>query len=184
MNKSKNIKVKFVESFLKLLKDSPVDKITVKDIVSNSDFSRQTFYRYFSDIDDLIYYIHISNVSIGHEYMKKFGFSLNALKMYLDLMLLNESFYRQIITLDQSNSFTRWYIKKTKENIVKYFFNYNYETIINNKELLFSLNFFTYGFAYTILEWIKNDSTIPTKYLAKALVNNMPQNLKELMDMK
>lgn len=37
-------------SFLKFLKEKPLDKITVKDIVDDCGINRKTFYYYFSDI--------------------------------------------------------------------------------------------------------------------------------------
>ena len=42
------------ESFIKLLTDRPLSKITVKDIVADCGINRNTFYYYFSDIPKLI----------------------------------------------------------------------------------------------------------------------------------
>lgn len=43
-----------MESFLKLLEEKRLDKITVKDIVLDCGVSRKTFYYYFDDIYDLL----------------------------------------------------------------------------------------------------------------------------------
>ena len=42
------------ESFLKLLNERPLSKITVKDIVADCGINRNTFYYYFEDIPKLI----------------------------------------------------------------------------------------------------------------------------------
>ena len=42
------------ESFLKLLTERPLSKITVKDIVSDCGVNRNTFYYYFEDMPKLI----------------------------------------------------------------------------------------------------------------------------------
>lgn len=43
------------ESFRELAETIPIDKITIKDIVYNHDYSPATFYRYFKDKYDQIY---------------------------------------------------------------------------------------------------------------------------------
>ena len=43
-----------IQSFLKLLNQSPLDKITVRDIVDDCGVTRSTFYYYFEDIYALL----------------------------------------------------------------------------------------------------------------------------------
>lgn len=43
-----------MDSFIKLLNQRPLDKITVKDIVQDCGISRNTFYYHFQDIYDLL----------------------------------------------------------------------------------------------------------------------------------
>lgn len=43
-----------VETFIKILNEKPVDKITVKEIIDTCQINRSTFYYYFADIYDLI----------------------------------------------------------------------------------------------------------------------------------
>ena len=48
----------FSKALIELSKETKIKNINVIDIVENSGLSRQTFYRNFYNIDDLIYYIH------------------------------------------------------------------------------------------------------------------------------
>lgn len=43
-----------VETFVKILNEKPVDKITVKELIDTCEINRSTFYYYFADIYDLI----------------------------------------------------------------------------------------------------------------------------------
>lgn len=43
-----------IQSFVKLLQDRPLDKISVKDIVMDCNINRNTFYYYYQDIYDLL----------------------------------------------------------------------------------------------------------------------------------
>ena len=49
------------ESFIRLLNERPLDKITIKDIVDDCGISRNTFYYHFQDITALLE--HILNAS-------------------------------------------------------------------------------------------------------------------------
>ena len=46
-----------VESFLKLLNQKPLDKITVREIVEDCEINRNTFYYHFEDIHALLTFI-------------------------------------------------------------------------------------------------------------------------------
>ena len=46
-----------VNSFIKLLNEKPLDKITVKNIAEDCGINRNTFYYHFSDIRELVYTI-------------------------------------------------------------------------------------------------------------------------------
>ena len=45
------------ESFIRLLNERPLDKITIKDIVDDCGISRNTFYYHFQDITSLLEHI-------------------------------------------------------------------------------------------------------------------------------
>ena len=45
------------DCFLDLLKDQPIQKITVKEICEKADINRSTFYRYYTDAYDLMEHI-------------------------------------------------------------------------------------------------------------------------------
>lgn len=180
MNNELDSRSIFVKSFKELifLKDGP--KINVKNIVERSNLSRQTFYRYFDDIDDLVYYIHLQNVSISYEIMENFRNDNTAFKLYLDLMMKNQRFYKQIVSLDQYNQFSRLYFNKTKENLLKFMF-HNNETILKDPALKFSVDFYVYGFSSIILEWIRDKIDLNSEELSTYLVDNMPENLKKFL---
>ncbi len=50
-------KMAIVETFIRLLNEKPLDKITVKEIVDNCGINRNTFYYHFEDIHGLLVYI-------------------------------------------------------------------------------------------------------------------------------
>jgi len=51
---SKNTKNAMAKALLELMEEKDIDKITIKDIVSRSNITRQTFYYHFQDLMDLL----------------------------------------------------------------------------------------------------------------------------------
>lgn len=47
-------KMVIVQSFIKLLKDKPINRITVKEICELSEINRATFYKHYLDVYDLL----------------------------------------------------------------------------------------------------------------------------------
>ena len=53
----------FAASLKQQLKEKPLDKITVTDLVEDCEVNRQTFYYHFQDIYDLIEWIYVSEAA-------------------------------------------------------------------------------------------------------------------------
>ena len=51
MNKTKP---SVVESYIKLIDDEKYDEVSITDLVSENQVSRQTFYYHFDDINDML----------------------------------------------------------------------------------------------------------------------------------
>ncbi|MFD0897396.1 TetR/AcrR family transcriptional regulator [Loigolactobacillus binensis] len=56
-NSNRNAKNDFVDAFVKLYQEFPVNKITVSRIVSTAGYNRSTFYTHFNDIYSLYGYL-------------------------------------------------------------------------------------------------------------------------------
>lgn len=76
------------ESFLKLLKDKPVNKITVKAVCELAELNRATFYSHYSDCFALL-------ESIEQELIDAFGKSLKLINSF-DVSALIEAIYMMI----------------------------------------------------------------------------------------
>ncbi|WP_100066176.1 TetR/AcrR family transcriptional regulator [Miniphocaeibacter massiliensis] len=181
MNKNIDSKIIFINSFKNLMKNKSIRKITATDLINESGLSRQTFYRHFTDMDDFIYFVHNETVSLSLSMVQNLGISDMTFKFYLQLMLKNKKFYTQVITLDENNPFTKLYFKTTKENIKKYIFEECKDIIDNNEDLKFSLDFYSFGFSYSVLKWIKEKNPSSPEKLSKILIENMPEPLKKLI---
>ena len=55
-------KAHIVESFNELLTEYPFEKITAKMIIEHADVSKSTFYRFFLDKHDVLYFNYKNNI--------------------------------------------------------------------------------------------------------------------------
>ena len=69
------------ESFIRLLNERPLDKITIKDIVDDCGISRNTFYYHFQDITALLE--HILNADVERGTVTASGYGLLGGRLYL-----------------------------------------------------------------------------------------------------
>ena len=59
---SEHIKEKLVNSLLELVEQQSLDSITIKQLLNYASVSKQTFYNYFLDKNDLIQYIYVKKI--------------------------------------------------------------------------------------------------------------------------
>ncbi|WP_100066175.1 TetR/AcrR family transcriptional regulator [Miniphocaeibacter massiliensis] len=170
---SKNI---IINSFKNLLISKNLSKVTVSEIVKESKLSRQTFYRHFSGIDELIYFSHYQRVSIAYEASNKNLPSETVLELYLSLMLNEHNFYKQIYKLPEYDSFEKMYLLRTKENFLEYIYKGDISLILNDEKQSLLLNFFIHGFSSIVLEWIQEKHPCSPKTLANVITKSIPDS--------
>ena len=137
--KSENRRVKYTKmvlknSLLKLMKDEPINKITVTDICKMADINRGTFYIHYLDAYDLLekieneLYININNAV--EKLIKNNENSKIILKELFDIILENKElckilfsdngdkgFLKKIITLTHSKVVNEWTMMYKNTNI-------------------------------------------------------------------
>ena len=83
-----NIKKAFSNSLLSLLYKKPLSKITIGDLLEDTELSKQTFYNHFLDKNDLIAYVYDTvivnrfNEEMSIDFKSALTQTLNSLKKY------------------------------------------------------------------------------------------------------
>ena len=95
-----------------LLVHTPVDKITIKQIVDQCDVTRPTFYRHFKDKYELMDYMLYNEVTKELEILLEHNMILEAIK-YLFTHIINEAkLYRKLFETTGQNSFEQVMIEQ------------------------------------------------------------------------
>lgn len=161
-------------SLKKLMNSTPLDKITVKSIVSDCGVNRQTFYYHFQDVYDLLGFIYktevIANISDCKSYdtwesgfLKVFYYvkenkklcmnTLNSLgRDHLETFLHNEVFKLLIDVVEE--------VAKGLD--------------VSDLNKKFIANFYTFAFIGTLISWMKNDM----KESPESIIHNIDTLIK------
>ncbi|MDO5017968.1 MAG: TetR/AcrR family transcriptional regulator [Lagierella massiliensis] len=174
----------FKKMLLQLAKENRLKNLTVVDLVNKSGLSRQTFYRYFYNIDDLIYSVHRDIVKPAHKSMEQLNDSFLFLDLYVRLMDNYRFYYKQIISFNPHTPFVDKYINETKIRMLKYTFNTNTHEILESQRLYFAYTFYYVGFCITLLEWLKNDNNITANELYISYRKLIPESLVPYLSTK
>lgn len=183
--KRKTAKEILAESFRELAETVQIDKITIKDIVYNCDYSPATFYRHFKDKYDLIAYDYVQRTS---EIIAKFG---------------TEGYeWKQIVTdcmrfFDENRKYMKNLLLNTKgmDSFVRYFADANIghitECILKNssmKELSHDLEvyvrLYVHGTVQLTCQWLLGESDNTADHLAELFEKAVPEPLKEYLNIK
>ena len=158
-----------VETFLELLKEHSLDKITVKDIVEKCGINRNTFYYYFQDIYDLIDDV--------------FEFET---KRVLEDEKQYESWYEELLrvalfVVENRTAIRHVYTSKSRDVLDKYLFaicdklvrNYVIEQAasisVSEEDKEFVITFYGYSLVGMTLNWIKGNAQSDSKEYLKAV---------------
>lgn len=179
-NKQDKTKHKLAAAIRECMKTTPLDRITVADIVDECRMSRQTFYRNFRDKYDLINW-YFDELLL--QYFAKIGKG-EAIKASLQqkftFMLEEKDFYLQAFKHEGQNSLKEhdlklilWYYRKwIKEKTGREL----------SEEMDFMLRFFCCGCVYMTANWVMDGMKDSPAQFAERMTASMPERLAGLFE--
>lgn len=153
MNNTKKI---LADAMVNILQTKSLDKITVKDIVENCGFTRQTFYNHFSDIYELVEWTAQQEID-------------KTLENFSDYNNWQKGLYRIMVMIKNNGTMLKNIYQSCNRSIVE---NYLYKVInsyvssvvekqsqgmkVDQKDKDFISHFYSLAFLAMIFEWVGN----------------------------
>lgn len=152
-----------------LLKTTPYQKISIKDIMAHAEYRRQTFYDHFTDKEDLIVWIYQQELTEIVEHFVTYDHWTVIIKRLVDYFKKNQLFYQK--TLLHSYEFDAELAQQLKPFIIFLLTHHNIVDAKINKEE--TASFYAFGITGTIKNWLflecKEDTNIITKQITNQL---------------
>ena len=171
-------KLKLAYAMRNCMEKATVEDITVRQICQEGQFSRQTFYRCFSDKYDLInwYFDRILNESFRQ--MGKGKNIQESLILKFDYIQQERLFFRAGFASDQQNNLT----EHDFQMIFSFYKNLIFEKSGCHLEQVMSdiLEMYCHASVYMTVKWIMNGYQMSSGALANIMVEAMPERLETL----
>ncbi len=157
----------FIEAFCELYKTTPIEKITVKELVQKAGYCRATFYNYFKDAYDLLECVEnefisslLETITNNIEQNKVDDF----VHTFVKLVRSEERYINVFMNSCNNSSF----IEKLKTEALPLLLA-AFHVPIENVTARYALEFYISGLIPVIGTWLKNSQDIPTEELAKLI---------------
>ena len=179
-NKSRSEKTKYrlAEAVKECMKTTPLEDITIKQIVSVCGLTRQTFYRNFMDREDLInWYFNI----ILNESFRQMGFGktvYDGLVRKFGYIRQEHLFFSAAFAADTQNSL--------KDHDFQMIYDF-YRRLIREKtgslpdeEISALLEMYCQASVYMTVEWVLRRTQISASELTQLMLDAMPEKIRQL----
>ncbi len=178
-NEKENRRVKYTKmaiknSFLELLKEKSISKISVKEICDIADVNRSTFYNYYLDQYDLLSSVEeelisgITNHLDNYDFSDKSDAPIDMIKRILDYIQSEKDIFNIFF-----NSSDLFFVEKIIKIIGKQYILSTYQNYSLTKiEAEYYFSFVGFGTIGVIQLWLRNGAKTNTNDLAKIIFKN------------
>lgn len=172
----------FAESLIELLKEQPLDKITVGSIAKNCDMSSRTFYNNFLDKYDLINWIYIHRIEEAYEELGE------------NTITWRELIARMVTTMSDRETFFKQALADTTEdiNLTDTSINRGLDLLmdyIDKKEpgkgqdeaIRFYAAMYFHGVSAMLLKWLRDGRVVSEEQIVAYCFDAIPDMLKSYL---
>lgn len=173
MNQQNTTKEIISCSLKHLVNRKAIDKISITDIMDQTDYRRQTFYDHFDDKYDLITWIFSHEVTELIQLTMNWGKWEEALFLLLEYLEENKKYYKKIflnMKLDSFKDYFEYYIKKSIQNISDDYFQTHLATDNHQTFIEATTDFYAYGLSEMLYHWVLEDCEPDSKSYHELLI--------------
>ena len=175
--KSDTTKQLIARALEECLTEKRLEKVSVAEIMRKANMTRQMFYHYFQDINELVYWMHLRHTTLYTEQFHSRKNFTEAFGNALEEMYKHKEFYKNIITYNVFPSFADSFFEQMVSDASLHIG----KSRIND-DLRFSLLLYWHGTTDMLIEWIQNDMKLPPQVLVKRFYENLPPKLAKYYD--
>ena len=147
-----------MQTFLHILKNKPLDRITVKDICEQCEINRNTFYYYFKDIYDVLETIFEDEVRLVMDEAKEGVTFHDAYARAAALILDNREAIKHIYA-SENGRVLRTYLDAVVTQVVRRFVLEKAEGYsLSESDIAFITAFYSNGIVGSTIKWIERGS--------------------------
>lgn len=170
----KYTKMVIKDSFVKILKNKPINKTTIKEICDEADINRATFYSHYSDQYDLLSQIEAEILENVDRYLTNYSASnmdntqLKMVEQILEYIQENSELFDLLLNVNGDTKFQQEVIKILGE---KHFVLIIGEKSIDTANAEYIFHFLVSGSVGIIQKWLREGLKEPVKEIAEIILS-------------
>ena len=162
-------KIALEQSLKKLLKNKPLDKITISDITEDCGISRMTFYYHFKDIYDLLEWSFSKDADTILKGKKSYQTWQDGLLVVFLSLRENADFTRNVYSSMSRDVLERFLYKLTKNLLLDVVKEESAGLVVKDEDQEFIAEFYKYAFVGILLDWIRFGMKDEPQFMVKKL---------------
>lgn len=178
------IDVLLAESFKKLARTRPIEKITIREITDEAGVIRPTFYNHFQDKYELLEWIIKRELIDPIEPLLDNGMLKEALILPLTTMEKDKAFYTRAVNLEGQNSFSETLKKSIAEMALSRLNRKKIDELLPYKDWMTAervADYFSATLCYAVIEWVKDDMRVPMNELVDIFIYVASHSLTDII---
>ena len=183
MNTKTDVDKQLMESFKKLVRTIPVEKITIKEITDKAGVIRPTFYNHFQDKYEVIERIINEEILLPVKPLLDNEMIQEAMVLVFTNILKEKDFYCRLSNMEGQNSFA----SIVKNSIRQWIFAFISEKVGTKKFKSAWLtpnrvaDYYAQSMSFVVLEWIASDMPIPPREVAEIYDYIMTRSMEDIL---
>ena len=181
MAEKETMKYRLAEAVKTLMETESLDKITVQDIVTAAQTTRQSFYRHFQDKYDLVNWIFDTEITkiFSEEEWKNAGFTWDILEKICEYFYKHRTFYSKVLQIEGQNSFTEHF----RDILVPV--NRKFLAMVEEEEKgeheEFYIHFFSDAFLAALVRWLEDRECVSPQEFSALLRSSVEMIAKYVL---
>lgn len=174
---SDKMEQKIAMSFMNIARKKNYRKVSVSEIMEPLSATRQAFYYYFENIDELINWINVQTLQIPFIAFSESKNLAQSYELALNLYVDNRNFFRNVISYVGKGPFETSMFDQFLEGMIEYI---GVRRLSDDE--LFSAHIYIKGIVDAFLAIIEGSGPVDTQKTAEQMCKAIPQNLIKYYD--
>lgn len=175
-------KIAIAFALKELVKTKALNKITISDITDKCGINRQTFYYHFTDLMDLIEWIIEREADEALKNNTSYDTWQEGFESLLEMLKQDKVFVLNVYH-HVSNEYTERYLYKvTYDLLYQVVEEKSRGMVVKDEDKRFIANFYKYGFAGLVSEWIQKDMIDEPKLIVSRLNSLIKGTFAQALD--
>ncbi len=172
----------FANSLKRLMKEKPLNKISVTELVTMNGVNRQTFYYHFHDLYELVEWIYIHEALERIEDYKSYDTWQEGFLRIFKYIESNKSFCYNTLNSLGRNHLDYFIFSATRKLLMDVLIEVSPQYCVDDEALNFTADYYTHAFTGLVIQWMHHGMKERPERIIEHLSTIMEGNFRKALE--